>query len=87
MNRKKKIKTILTKKLKTFPDRPYGELIPGSNTLGKGEFDIILDGIRDLRPSDGSKPTKNNKKSKKKKDSKDDNKKKEDNKKKDKKKK
>jgi hypothetical protein len=49
-----------------FLDRPYGEFIPGSNTLGKGEFDIILDGIRDLRPSDGSKPTKNKKKSKKK---------------------
>ncbi|EDM25421.1 heparan N-sulfatase [Lentisphaera araneosa HTCC2155] len=32
--------------LQLFPNRPYGEFIPGPNTLAKGEFDIILDAIK-----------------------------------------
>ena len=72
----KEMQVVLSKKLKTFPERPYGEFIPGPNTLGKGDFDIILDSLKNLRPSDGSKPTKKKKGKKKDKENKDDNKKK-----------
>ena len=49
----KEMRTLLTEKLKAFPDRPYGEFIPGSNTLGKGEFDKMLDAIRGIDSNKG----------------------------------
>jgi len=62
----KELQTLLTNKLKTFPDRPYGEFIPGSNTLGKGEFDEILNAVKGMDNSKGKKKDKKKKAKKKK---------------------
>lgn len=61
----KEMRTLLTEKLKTFPERPYGELIPGPNTLAKGEFDDLLEAIKSMGPGKSKKKGKDKKKKKK----------------------
>lgn len=40
------LKSMLTSELKRFPDRPYGEFIPGGNAMPIGSFDSFLDTVR-----------------------------------------
>ena len=46
------LKDALIEKLQSFPNRPYGELVPGGNTLSAGSFDDILEAMRELQQND-----------------------------------
>ena len=41
------MKQLLTQELKRFPNRPFGELIPGGNALPAGSFDHTLQTVSD----------------------------------------
>lgn len=43
----KEMKELLTTELKRFPNRPYGEFIPGGNASPAGSFDDILKKMRE----------------------------------------
>jgi len=40
------MKQLLTKELRRFPNRPYGEFIPGGNAMPAGSYDDILEAMR-----------------------------------------
>ena len=40
------MKVRLVKELKRFPDRPFGEFIPGGNAMPSGSYDDVLEGMR-----------------------------------------
>ncbi|MGB0257228.1 MAG: sulfatase family protein [Coraliomargarita sp.] len=65
----KSMKQELTKILKQFPDRPYGELVPGGNARGPEETEQILQSVKKYYEPESkdqkSKKSKQNKKSKK----------------------
>ena len=47
-----KMKELLTVELKRFPNRPYGEFIPGGNASPAGSFDDILKKMRESLKQD-----------------------------------
>jgi arylsulfatase A-like enzyme len=53
-----KMKELLTAELKRFPDRPYGEFVPGGNASPIGSFDDILDKMAKAAKQDVQKPRK-----------------------------
>ena len=40
------MKTILVKELKRFPNRPFGEFVPGGNAMPAGSCDDVLEAMR-----------------------------------------
>ncbi|MEM1221831.1 MAG: sulfatase-like hydrolase/transferase [Verrucomicrobiota bacterium] len=44
----KEMKQTLTQVLKQFPDRPYGEFIPGGNTRGPDEAKLLLERLKEF---------------------------------------
>ena len=51
-----KMKKLLRTELKRFPDRPYGEFIPGGNASPIGTFDDILDKMAKAAKQSTKKP-------------------------------
>ena len=43
---KGKMKKLLVQELKRFPDRPFGEFIPGGNAMPAGSCDDVLEAMR-----------------------------------------
>jgi hypothetical protein len=59
------MKTMLTRELKRFQNRPYGEFVPGGNTQPGGSYDDILEAMRNIMSESGnSKKKKKDKKAK-----------------------
>ena len=50
----KEMKELLTAELKRFPNRPYGEFVPGGNAAPAGSFDDILKNMRDSLKQDAT---------------------------------
>ena len=48
----KKMKRTLTRVLKQFPERPYGEFIPGGNARGPGEAKPMLKRLKEFYGAD-----------------------------------
>ena len=48
----RKMKQTLAEVLKQFPDRPYGEFIPGGNTRGPDEAEPVLKRLKEFYGSD-----------------------------------
>ena len=61
----KKMKRTLTAVLKQFPERPYGEFIPGGNTRGPAEAEHMLNRLKEFYGSDPKGKRRQKKKSKK----------------------
>jgi arylsulfatase A-like enzyme len=66
----KEMKDKLTTALRQFPNRPYGEFVPGGNAVAAGSYDEIMNTMRELRDGSLSKDKKTKKKDKNKKDNK-----------------
>ena len=55
----KEMKEIMTAELKRFPNRPYGEFVPGGNAAPAGSFDDVLKIMREsFEPAKIEKKTK-----------------------------
>ena len=59
------MKRTLTAVLKQFPERPYGEFIPGGNTRGPAEAEHMLNRLKEFYGSDPKGKRRQKKKSKK----------------------